>query len=195
LPLPYRERGILTHKQLIAALMPYMEWISGEDLLAKFQKVVSWQKNAGGFRGQIYRLAQEGYIEAKYGDPVPAKYDAGFFFSGPPSYRRIRRDKPPAGKKGANAKRLGIMGDAAEKKRALARARPKKKKSKFSITKLTLQDYLYIIDNIHGASQDQLAEMFNISQQSVSVMQAGTVPQHLKAQLAQWRREGIPADT
>lgn len=194
LPLACRERGIVTQKQLVAALMPYMEWITYDDLLAKFEKIVTWQKNASGFRNIIFKLKKGGYIEAKHGDPVPAKYDAGFFFSGPPSYRRIRRDRPAAGKC-AETKRLGICGDKAEKNRALIRAgKQKKKKSKLSRSKLTLENYHYIIDNVHGATQKQLAEMFGTSQQAICEIQAGVIPRQIKAQLARSRLSGTPAD-
>ena len=180
LPLKYREKGIYNQKQLIMALLPYLEWRLASDVLVKFWKIIRHQKNDRMFRTNIRRLTDAGYLEIKY-EGQPEKHRSGLQ---PHAYlyvRRIKQTVPKAQECLVN----GTYGDKIAKKRAAIAAAPKKKKRKSPILDITAKDLVYIRDNPHGVSGRAMSEMYGICNTMIAKIKRGYIPKHLRGQLAE----------
>lgn len=192
IPLPeeYRARGIGTQKQLIMAMLPYMEWVRYQDLRERFWKIVPHLKNDSPLANRIWLLEKDGYLEKKYEGQPKGHTNDKIKMSGYLYIRRIKRsmeEKPhPARLDGT----YGLM--AAQNRAKKAKAGPKKP-PKTTVKNLTLEDVMYIRQK--PMTLQALAEMYGTTFERIHEIQNGRTPQHLKAQLARSRLADNQAGT
>ncbi len=186
LPPEILAKGIATQKELVMALLPYMEWVRYETLRDVFWKYVSTHRSDNPLRGYLCQLANDGLIERKYEGQPTAIHGSPIKLSGYLYVRRISRDMQRKVSGGARELKLkGMFGFESEKKRAAQAKRGKKKPPKAAVKNLALDDFHYIRGNPNNMNTVQLSEMFNLTKGMTGKIRKGYVPEHLRGQLVQ----------
>lgn len=183
LPLWVREKGIATQKELVMALLPYMEWYPRVLLKKRFVDIVISKEK---FSCILKELREAGLVEVKYGEtpitsrpelkPKPYAY-----------YRRLARKCPRVG----NAWKTMLDGTRwinGAQKRAAEAMKPLKQKPKTTMKNLTLDDLRYIQSNPAGMNDRELGEFMGVNKNWIrEIKLKNYVPAHLRVQLAQSR--------
>lgn len=182
-PLPafLRAQGIGTQRELVVALLPYMEWVKYTDLRSKFWKIVKHHRCDAPLRKYLCYLAREGVIEKAYGEAPKEKNNSSYRLNPYLFVRRIKREikKHPFSQLKINGT-FGLKKRKEQARRALGEIRIRKPGMK----NLTLEDVRYIQANPLGMSARQLGEMFSLGKDSAADIRRGHIPHHLKGRLA-----------
>jgi hypothetical protein len=180
LPQWIRDKGITTQKQLVMALLPYLEWRSKQKLTEVFLQVLphaeTSPRKSSALDRQILELLKLGVIERTYGETPPAPAHSP---NATPHqyvyYRRITRKMP-------RAKRAVKVTEADVSQNVITTFRTPRRRFKKSNTHITASDVEFIKMNPYGMSTRELGEMFRICQSTAWRISEGKIPKHLKSQ-------------
>ena len=172
-----RDKGISSQRELVLALLPYLEWRSNQDLKHAFEIIMPHTEpmNMDGnkFLGDIIsKLRRQGIVETRYSGTVPETCQKHMKPYPYVEHRRVVKRVPKTHI--ADALLSGQYGLKKYKK-----VTPRKKQ-KTSVKKLTIDDLRYIQTNHLDMSGPQLAEMFNVTQAMIYKIRKGHVPAHLR---------------
>ncbi len=175
-----RDKGVTTQKQLVMALLPYLEWRSKQTLTEVFLRVLphaeTSPRKSSALDRQILELLKLGVIERTYGETPPAPVRSP---NATPHryvyYRRISR-KMPRAKRSVKATEAGALENAVIKSRI-----PRRRFKKTNVH-LTASDVEFIKCNPYGMSTRELGGMFRICQSTAWRISEGKIPKHLKNQ-------------
>lgn len=171
LPAWVRDKGISSQRELVLALLPYLEWLPRQDLKYSFELILPHTEQMDGRNPTLNRhlntLKKNNQVEVKYGEVYNEKLT-------PPSYAYYRRIVKSAPKTQLSKSLLsGTYGLKKPEKK-------KRKKQKASVKDLTFDDLRYIQSNQLEMSGPQMAEMFKITTGMVYKIWKGHMPEHLK---------------
>lgn len=175
LPAWARDKGISSQRELVLALLPYLEWCSHQDLKLRFEIILPHTEKKCGRNSRLtdslWRLRKEGLIETRHED-TPQTTRPELRPNPYTSHRRVVKSAP----------RTHISDSLLSGAYGLNSLKPKakKKKPKTSVKNLTFDDLRYIQSNKLGMSGPQLAEMFQITNNMVYKIRRGHVPAHLR---------------
>lgn len=179
LPEWIRDKGIATQKELVMALLPYLQWHPKQKLMTSFLTILphaeTSPKKSFVLDRQILELMKKGLIERKYvGDPQlpvsPENKLHNYVY-----YRRISRSVPHT--KNNKARKALLAGTYAIETKKSSKSKPAPKNTNAN---LTMMDVELIRCDPYGMSTRQMSEMFNICQSAAWRIKRGAYPQHLK---------------
>lgn len=181
LPEWLQKEGITTQKQLVLAMLPYLEWHSKQELVELFLGVLphveSSARKSSAFDRQILELLRAGLIERTYGaiPPTPTRSP-----NATPHryayYRKVTQEIPRP-----KRSMMTIVPEGYPPKEVKKPKTPRKRFKK-TTTCLTTSDIEFIKMNPYGMSTRQLGEMFRICQSSAWRIRRGKIPKHLRKQ-------------
>lgn len=175
LPKWIRDKGIASQRELVLALIPYLDWITNQDLKLQFEIILPHTENMDGsndnLSSYLVQLRKAGHIETRY-DSTYINPKSGMTVRRT-SHRRLVKSVP----KTHIAKKM-LDGTYAIPK---IKIKKKRKPAKTNVRKLTHDDVRYIQCNNLDMSGPQLAEMFNITIMMTYKIMKGHIPRHLRS--------------